>query len=225
MFVDPDGKIALPIITGAIGGLVGGLVAGGIAAVRGGGWKDVGKAAAGGFVGGFIVGSGAGLIAGAAGITTAGAIGITATAGGVSGAATSLTTQGIEIASGERSSIDGMEVVTDALIGIPANLIGGAVSNGATSQLKKEAAERILEATQKTATKEFHNTIKKELRQNTMLSKKQINQIAKVTINAIDQNKAAEINAVKVTLQGTAVVGVETIMQTTTNAVDKNVGE
>lgn len=58
-----------------------------------------------------------------------------------------------------------------------------------------------------------------------MLSKKQINQIAKETIKAINQNKAAEINAVKVTLQGVTVVGVETIMQTTTNAVDERVGE
>ncbi len=224
-YVDPDGEVPIPVITGAIGGVIGGVVAGGISAIRGGSWKNIGKAAAGGFVGGFIVGSGAGLITGTAGITTAGALGITATAGGLSGAATSLTMQGIEVATGERAGIDGMEVFTDALIGIPANLVGSSIANAATSQIKKEAAGQIAKVTQKAATKGFKNSIKRELRQNNMLSKKQVNRIAKETISVIKQNRTAEINAVRVTLQGATVVGVETVIQTTTNAVDERIQE
>ncbi len=233
---DPNGDCPI-CISAAVGAIIGGLVGGGLAAIRGGNWKDVAKGVAAGFVGGAIVGSGAGIIS-AGGISaglgltastgslgTGASIGITALAGGISGGASSIVTQGAEILEGTRDELSRKELTTDILIGVPTALFGGVVGNSVTAQLEKEALRSLTKSIQKTATKEYKSLIKKALKeQYPSLGNHQINKIANATIKTIQQGAKKQIEAVRVTIQAGTMVGIEGIQQIGSGAIDKKVG-
>jgi hypothetical protein len=91
-YIDPDGHVPVPIVTGAIGGVIGGIVFGigyGINIQASGqqfSWSDLGVAVGGGAVTGALIGSGAALVTGAAAGTTAFAVGGIAVGAGLGGA-------------------------------------------------------------------------------------------------------------------------------------------
>lgn len=133
---DPEGDCPTCIVGAGVGGLVGGAI--GFFSTKGS-FKDklkaAGKGALVGAVGGAIVGSGVGLIA-ASGATGLNAGVILGASGFASGAASSLTEQGVDLASGDRNEIDTKEVVMDAVIGIPSNLIGAGVGKAGSGLVK-----------------------------------------------------------------------------------------
>ena len=220
MLKDPDGRN--PILIGAI---VGGLVGGIIAVANDGDWKDILTGVASGAASGAIIGSGAWLIE-ALKVGVTGALGITATAGGISGGVSSLIFQSSEFFQGKREAINGEELTTDMLIGVPVALAGGAISNAASGQLKKFAGNLLNKHIQNTATREYRRLIENTLKQQYPgLSKRQISDIADKTIKTIQKGGKEEIEMVRVSLQSGVVVGTEAISQISSNKLDDVVGE
>lgn len=78
-FVDPDGELPIPVITGIVGGLIGL----GVAIYQDKSWEETLAATAGGAAGGFLAGCGAPLVAGMGGATTISAAGAVYVNGGM----------------------------------------------------------------------------------------------------------------------------------------------
>jgi len=218
---DPDGKLPVPLVTGAIGGAIGGIVGGAIGFFTTKGslkqkLKGAGKGLVGGAVGGFIVGSGAGLIAGA-GLTTGGAIIATGVVGGASGAASSTAVQGLEWGLGERDGISGEDVAIEALIGIPANLF----SAGAGHAAKKIVDGAVKSKINNPALRALKKGIRKGLKKNPNISTKEARKTASVTAKEIMKDRTASLSKVKVAIQS----GTATVIQTTKQLGTKGVKE
>ena len=127
---------------------------------------------------------------------------------------------------GERSQISGSELTTDILIGAPTALIGGAVSNAATGELKKAAANQVKSIIQGTATKEYKNLIKSTLKERYPgLGNSQIKKIANQTIKTIQSEAKNGIEAVRVSIQAGIFVGTEAVTQVGSVKVDEEIGD
>jgi len=222
--IDADGQVPVPLITGAIGAVVGG-VAGGIVGffTTKGSVKQrlrgAAKGAAGGTVRGFIVGSGASLIAGA-GLTGGSAILATGAAGGLGGAGSSVAVQGLEISFGERKSISGTVVVTDALIGIPANIISAGMGNVVDDAVERTIKSKI----NRSALRQLKRTIRKTLKKNPNISAKEARRAANVTAKEIMKNRSGKLSTVRVAIQSGSATVIEAGVQTVTNKVDEEIG-
>ncbi len=130
-YSDPDGDFPIPIMvaTGLAGGIVGGLASGIIAIAEGKDTQDVLIAAGGGFVGGAIIGSGAGLLTtlGTGVAAAGGTIAINAASGFLSGAAQEGTTQALEKVAGSRESFDTGKIVKSAAVSTVSNVVAGGI--------------------------------------------------------------------------------------------------
>lgn len=219
MFVDPDGKVPIPIITGTITGILSG-------GISGGDWKDIGKAAAVGFVGGFITGSGAGLISGAASVTVGTFVGVHALAGGLGGVASNLTAQGIEIAQGERVSIDAKDAAFDGVIGAFTNVAGARVSKGATEKISKVMSDQLSNRVEKITSKTFQKNIKKEvIKDYPAIKKTQINKIANERSQRLIKADLKEVKMQENTLDAISETGIEITTQQVNESTKKKIRE
>ena len=176
--------------------------------------KGAGKGALGGAVGGFVVGSGAGLIGGV-GLTGGSAVLATGAAGGIGGAASSLAVQGLEIGLGERESISGDEVVTDALIGIPANILSAGAGNFVNDAVEGAIKSRV----NKSALRELKKNIRKTLKKDPNISTKGARRAANATAKEVMKSRTGQLSTVKVTIQSGSVVSIEAGVQTVTSRV------
>ena len=201
-FYDPDGKLPLPLITGAIGGVIGAAVAGGLAASQGKPWK---AAAAGGFAAGFITGSGAGLLTG---LAAPAAAGLTAGIGFISASVGSAVTQTGELLAGDRKDISTEELAFDGLIGIPSSFMGNAGSQSLSKSILKRYGKGF-----------------KEVLMDNGMKNKEAKKVIQALNEYIGNNKNKALDAVEVTVKTGSIVVTEAAVSTTTEPVKEAILE
>src|SRR5690606_26399232 len=133
-FIDPDGRIPVPVITGAVGA-VGGFVFGAFKyGFKNGGWKKVLASTAAGAVAGATLGAGTTLIGaagGASAIGTANAAYITGASGFVGAGLGNATEQGVSNLLGTQEGFNKEEFTMSLALSIPETLLGKALEPAA----------------------------------------------------------------------------------------------
>ncbi|HEX7377153.1 MAG TPA: RHS repeat-associated core domain-containing protein, partial [Pirellulales bacterium] len=124
VFVDPDGRWPLFIVTGIIGAVAGGIIGGVSGGVRGalqgglgGAFAGAGAGALRGAIAGGITGATLGLVAPVIAVAGIGGWVGGALAGGTAGAIGETATEGLEIAVGVRGTLDPWQIGTSTAIG------------------------------------------------------------------------------------------------------------
>lgn len=164
VFVDPDGELPIPVITGLIGA-AGGAIYG---LATGKNWKETAALAAGGFVAGATLGFGTTAVTAAEGIAGIGGAG-TAYIYGASGIIGSglgnLTEQGTRNLLGAQEGFNEDEFVMSLAFSIPETLVSKAITGPISNSLKGSIAnELIREATikqEKQLIRQTANSLKK----------------------------------------------------------------
>jgi RHS repeat-associated protein len=200
LYSDPEGDCPLCITAGA-GAIIGGIIGGVAAAVNGEDAEGILIGIGGGAVAGAITGSGVGLIA-ELGLGAGSAIAVNAAAGFASGAAESVTTQGLNVATGRQDKINTADVVKSAAVGTATNVVAGGVTKlitgKATNAITKTTTQQVANAT----SKQTQNQVRKEVTRNfPAMSNKQVSKEVKKITNIKAQNAQSTGNAKKAAAQ------------------------
>jgi RHS repeat-associated protein len=200
LYSDPEGDCPLCITAGA-GAIIGGIIGGVAAAVNGEDAEGILIGIGGGAVAGAITGSGVGLIA-ELGLGAGSAIAVNAAAGFASGAAESVTTQGLNVATGRQDKINTADVVESAAVGTATNVVAGGVTKlitgKATNAITKTTTQQVANAT----SKQTQNQVRKEVTRNfPAMSNKQVSKEVKKITNIKAQNAQSTGNAKKAAAQ------------------------
>ena len=148
-FIDPDGRIPVPVITGAVGA-VGGFVFGAFKyGFKNGGWKKVLASTAAGAVAGATLGVGSTLIGAAGGasvIGTTNAAYITGASGFAGAGLGNATEQGLNNLLGVQEGFNKEEFTISLALSIPETLLGKALdpaSEGLKGTLRSEITKEL----------------------------------------------------------------------------------
>ncbi|MCC5945521.1 MAG: hypothetical protein JJT94_11350, partial [Bernardetiaceae bacterium] len=235
-FADPAGDVPLLVSAGAgalIGGVAGGVI--GFFTTKGNfkkKLKGAGKGALTGATAGTIIGSGAWIVAGGltagVGLTGTSAIVVNGASGFAAGGAQSIVGQAWEFLFEDRTKFSTLEVVTDAVIGIPSSMIGGVVGSKAKGELNKHARKKAIKAF-----KAAERDIKKEVRKYSKsvaeaygYSKAQSRKLYKELWGVVKESADKNISTIDISIRTSATeVSIEIINQILYNEGDKHIGE
>ena len=164
VFIDPDGQLPIPLITGLIGAAGGGIYG----LVTGKSWKEAAALVAGGFVAGATLGFGTSIIATAGGIATLGGAGTAYSYGatGLIGAALSnITEQGTNNLLGEQDGFNENEFVMSLAFSIPETLLSKGVTGPISNSIKGSIAKELTKEATFKQEKQFLKQATKSLKE------------------------------------------------------------
>ncbi len=198
--IDPDGRLPIPLITGAIGA-AGGLIYG---LVKGKSWKETAALTAGGFVAGATLGFGTAGIAALGGIEAigrAGATMITLGSGVAGGMLGNAAEQGVKISLGESSSFSGNEVVLNGAFGMSEVVLGpaGKAAEGAAKNAVQDGLSQMFKPASRAEIRSTQRELASQIRSSALpgaISKSEAKSAAKQLVTAAQTQRAN-------TLQGT----------------------
>ena len=208
---DPTGNCPWCGVIGGIGGFIYGAAKYGF---KNGGWKKVVATTAAGAIGGLTMGLGSGLIAGA-GLTGANAA---MAAGGtaiLSGAASSLTDQGISMALGAQDKFDGADLAYSMTLAVPELIFSKAVVDPIGNSVKSELSGAITDGAISTLTAKERGNIVKDVAKNLRkeigsgITRKQSKTAAEKIVNMMETTEQNTIRVgIKITNNAVNVSGV-----------------
>jgi RHS repeat-associated protein len=223
--IDPDGRLPIPLITGAIGA-AGGLIYG---LVKGKSWKETAALTAGGFVAGATLGFGTAGIAALGGIEAIGGAGATmitlgsGVAGGMIGNAVE---QGVKVSLGESSSFSGNEVVLNGAFGMSEVVLGpaGKAVEGAAKNAVQDGLSQMFKPASRAEIRSTQRELASQIRASALpgtISKSEAKSAAKQLVTAAQQQRANTLKGTIRILNGAVDVSVSA-MQTTVSEETKN---
>jgi hypothetical protein len=196
VFIDPDGQVPIPLITGVIGAAGGGIYG----LVTGKSWKEAAALVAGGFVAGATLGFGTSIIATAGGVATLGGAGTAYSYGatGLIGAALSnITEQGTKNLLGEQDGFNENEFVMSLAFSIPETLLSEGVTGPISNSIKGSIAKELTKEATFKQEKQFLKQATKSLKEMSggQITNKQARTAAQKMYNMARETEQGVINA------------------------------
>ena len=196
VFVDPDGQLPIPVITGLIGA-AGGAIYG---LATGKSWKETAALAAGGFVAGATLGFGTAAITAAGGVATLGGAGTAYVYGasGIIGAGLgNLTEQGTRNLLGAQEGFNENEFVMSLAFGIPETLLSKGVTGPISNSIKGSIAKELTKEATFKQEKQFLKQTAKSLKEISggQITNKQARTAAQKMYNMAKETEQGVINA------------------------------